>query len=404
MLTSPAPSPTVNRDDLLAKFNAIRQHSLALAEPLSAEDQCVQSMPDASPTKWHLAHTTWFFETLVLAAHEPKHKSFNEHYNYLFNSYYESLGPRHSRLQRGLLTRPSQNDILAYRKTIDAAMREFISTAPTEQLTAAQSTITLGLHHEQQHQELLLTDALHLLSLNPLKPAYLHKNATPDPAKPIEHQWQKFSGGKVSIGHHTPGFSFDNETPKHDVLLQPYQLANRPINCAEYLEFVQSGGYQNPDWWLSEGWAQVQTQQWTSPLYWDLTIPSNPQHFTQWGMQPLDPHSPVCHLSLFEASAYSAWAKARLPTEFEWEAAALTSAQHTGQVWEWTRSSYDPYPGFKPLRGAAREYNGKFMVGQNVLRGSSSATPPGHSRSTYRNFFPPATRWQFAGLRLARDL
>ncbi len=416
----PVASP---RAALAMRFEAVRQRSCDLAAPLSAEDQCVQSMPDTSPVKWHLAHTTWFFETLVLEPHLAGYRAFNPHYAYLFNSYYESLGPRHPRPQRGLLTRPAVAEVMAYRQAVDAAVASFIAEADATTFARAESALALGLHHEEQHQELLLTDVLHLLAQNPLQPAYRAAGIVPGGAEcPLA--WLEFAGGQVGIGHAAPGFAFDNETPRHDVLLRPYRLANRPVNCGEYLAFIQDGGYRDPQWWLSDGWAAVQAGGWEAPLYWALPPGGSVRQFSLAGPGPLVTEAPVSHLSLFEAAAYAAWAGARLPTEFEWEhaaghgpgggrpQAALRPTAPTpgpglrgvGEVWEWTRSGYDPYPGFRPFAGAAGEYNGKFMVGQMVLRGGSCASPPGHVRPSYRNFFPPAARWQFSGLRLARDL
>ncbi|HEY1394385.1 MAG TPA: ergothioneine biosynthesis protein EgtB [Methylibium sp.] len=416
----------------MRRYEAVRTLSLRLAAPLSAEDQCVQSMPDASPIKWHLAHTSWFFETLVLMPHARGYRAHDERYQFLFNSYYESLGPRHPRPQRGLLTRPSADEVLYYREKVDEAVAHFIEAAPAAQWAGVAPLLMLGLQHEQQHQELMLADIKHLLSLNPLQPAYIERPAhavAAGASKAVLTEWLQFGGGVVEIGHDGAGFAFDNETPRHDVLLRPYELASRPVSCGEYLAFVRDGGYRRPELWLSDGWAAVQAQGWTAPLYWSEVDADQPTVFTLFGPQPLQAGEPVCHLSLFEAAAYAAWACARLPTEFEWEAAAERCAadespryepehphpraadeetqpglqQMLGEVWEWTRSSYDPYPGFKPLAGAVGEYNGKFMVGQNVLRGGSCASPPGHLRASYRNFFPPAARWQFSGLRLARD-
>lgn len=383
----------------------VRDRTRALCDGLSAEDLCVQSMPDASPAKWHLAHTTWFFETVVLQPHAAHYRVFDPAYAYLFNSYYEALGPRHPRPQRGLLTRPTLAEVLAYRAHVDEALQRFAATADEGRWRAAAPLLQLGLHHEQQHQELLLTDLLHLFSLNPLEPAVRPAMATaPAPARPL--QWVDGPSGIVAIGHAGDGFAFDNETPRHEVLLHPFQLADRPVSNGEMLAFVRDGGYRNPRWWLSDGWALVQAGGWEAPLYWRDAHSDHPTVFTLSGRQALDPDAPACHLSFYEAAAFASWAGARLPTEFEWEAAA---ARHPGlaglfgQVWQWTRSSYDPYPGFKPLSGAVGEYNGKFMVGQMVLRGSSLATPPAHARLSYRNFFPPAARWQFSGLRVARD-
>jgi len=400
------------RGGIAARFEEIRARTLALAQPLSAEDQCVQSMPDASPTKWHLAHTSWFFETVVLQAFQAGYHVFDAQYLYLFNSYYEALGPRHPRPQRGLLTRPSLGEVHRYRECVDAAVLHFIRTANDASWQAAGGLIELGLHHEQQHQELLLTDVLHLLSCNPLLPAYARAQETQ--AEAASHaktlQWLAVEGGIHAVGHAGDGFAFDNETPQHQTLLQPFQIANRLVSCGEYLGFIADGGYANSQWWLSDGWAMVQSQGLHAPAYWlapgDPRAPSNQwQRFGLHGVQPLDVHAPVGHVSFYEAAAFAEWHGARLATEFEWEAAF--DHPHIIQMldhgWQWTRSSYDPYPCFRPRSGAVREYNGKFMVGQQVLRGSSVATPSGHSRKTYRNFFPPAARWQFSGIRLAKD-
>jgi len=418
------------RKGLAHRFAQVRAHSIALAAPLSAEDQCIQSMPDASPTKWHLAHTSWFFEAVVLRPHAAGYEAFDEHYFYLFNSYYESLGPRHPRPQRGLLSRPSLDEVLAYRAHVDAGMQRFVEQSPADAWVQALPLITLGLNHEQQHQELLLTDILHALSCNPLLPAYRAADA---PALRLAsaappQRWVDMPGGTVQVGHESEddgesegveggAFAFDNETPRHSVLLRPYQIADRLVNCGEFAQFIADGGYQRAQFWLSDGWAAVRANGWDAPAYWiapgdarALTASSSPssgwQVYGLEGLRPLDPAAPVSQLSFYEAAAFAEWARARLPTEFEWEAAfgAPGITQMTGHVWQWTRSSYDPYPGFRPAAGAVSEYNGKFMVGQLVLRGSSVATPEGHARPTYRNFFPPAARWQFSGLRLARDL
>ncbi|MDG0024917.1 ergothioneine biosynthesis protein EgtB [Trinickia sp. Y13] len=391
-------------------YDEVRHYSLALAEPLSAEDQGVQSMPDASPTKWHLAHTTWFFETVVLAPHAPGYRAFDERYAYLFNSYYEALGPRHARPQRGLLTRPSLQEVHAYRRHVDASVAALLASADGDLAARVEPLITLGLHHEQQHQELMLTDILHAFSCNPLLPAYRAKlnDAASKPlhSQPIE--WLRQAGGVVQIGHDGEGFCFDNEGPRHQYLLRPYEIAHRLVTCGEYAAFIADGGYTRPELWLSDGWAAVQREGWSAPIYWmraDDAGRENWRVFGLSGLYALDPDAPVSNLSFYEAAAYAEWAGARLPTEFEWEAAfdAPGIEQMTGHVWQWTRSSYDPYPGFRPLPGVAAEYNGKFMVGQQVLRGGSIATPPRHSRPTYRNFFPPAARWQFTGVRLVRD-
>ena len=396
------------RSSSQARFAAVRAHSLALAAPLSPEDQGLQSMPEASPTKWHLAHTTWFFEAVVLCPHGRGYEPFDARYFRLFNSYYESLGPRHPRPQRGLLSRPSAQQVLEYRAAVDRAMLDFLRDADADSLAAAMPLIELGLHHEQQHQELLLTDIQHALSLNPLQPAY-HEAAVQAGSSRLEG-WLERPGGDASVGHDSgAGFAFDNESPRHRVRLQAHALARRLVSNAEYRDFIADGGYRRPTLWLSDGWAAVQAQDWTAPLYWTLDGDTPVQVFTLRGNQPWRPDAPVLHLSFYEAAAYAEWAGARLPTEFEWEAAVRQAApgaldQCFGVAWQWTRSSYDPYPRFRPMAGAVGEYNGKFMVGQLVLRGSSLATPPGHARTSYRNFFPPATRWQFTGLRLARDL
>jgi ergothioneine biosynthesis protein EgtB len=400
------------RTALHERFVDVRSESLRRTAPLSAEDQCIQSMPDASPAKWHLAHTTWFFEAVVLAAHAPGHEPFDRRFFHLFNSYYESLGSRHPRPQRGMLTRPSLAQVHAYREHVDAAIGRLIASADADTWAEAAPLIELGLHHEQQHQELIVTDILHAFWSNPLLPAYqAHGPAVakaPQPASPL--RWVEHAGGVVEIGHAEASFAFDNETPRHQVLLAPHRIADRLVTCGEYLEFVDDDGYRQPTLWLSDGWAAVQAGGWSAPLYWiapgDARAPSAKwQVFGPAGAQPLDPAAPVSQLSFYEAAAFAEWAGARLPTEFEWESAwaAPGMRQLTGHVWQWTRSSYDPYPGFRPLSGAVSEYNGKFMVGQLVLRGGSVATPPGHTRPSYRNFFPPAARWQFAGLRLAKD-
>ena len=395
---------------LPTRYKDVRQHSLRLAAPLSAEDQCVQSMPDTSPTKWHLAHTSWFFENLVLLPYLQGYSVFNEAFAYLFSSYYEALGPRHPRPQRGLLTRPALSEVLAYRQHVDQAMHRLLKHSDTLNPQAL-ALIELGLNHEQQHQELLLTDALHLLSCNPMLPAYDSAFANL-PAEATQLQWLCFAEGLHSFGRapDQTGFAFDNETPEHQRFVQSFQIANCLVTCGEYLSFIQDGGYDNADLWLSEGRAQVLQHSWQHPLYW--LAPNDPrapadhwQVFGLNGVHALDLQAPVANLSFYEAAAYAQWAGARLPTEFEWEMASTHPDMHDmhGQVWQWTRSAYEPYPGFVPASGAVREYNGKFMVGQQVLRGSSLATPAHHSRHTYRNFFPAAARWQFSGLRLAKD-
>jgi ergothioneine biosynthesis protein EgtB len=387
--------------DLAQRYREVRAHTEQLAAPLSAEDAQVQSMPDASPVKWHLAHTSWFFETVILAQ-RPGYRPFDPSYAYLFNSYYEAVGPRHPRPRRGLLTRPGLAAVMAYRAHIDAAMAEACADPALADL------IVLGLHHEQQHQELILTDIKHAFFSNPLLPAYTGTQPAPRKEQPLDRL--SIPGGVSFIGHDGSGFCFDNELPRHQVLLRPFRIASRPVTNGEYRAFIADGGYRRAEFWLSDGWARVQEEDWDAPFYWlkDDDGSAGDTVFTLSGVVPLDPHAPVEHVSFYEAAAYAAWAGARLPTEFEWEAAATAAACRDlfvhGDVWEWTRSSYDPYPGFRPLEGKVAEYNGKFMVGQVVLRGGSSATPPGHIRASYRNFFPPQARWQFSGIRLAEDL
>ena len=413
----------------------MRNQSRQRCAGLSAEDLALQSMPDASPGKWHLAHTTWFFETLLLQAHAPNYRARDARWAALFNSYYESLGPRYPRPQRGLLSRPTLDQVWAYREQVDVAVQDFIAEADEARWRAALGTLELGLQHEQQHQELMLTDILHAFSLNPLRPAYTAAAIPalrPDAAA-TPQRWLALDGGAVQVGHDGSGFGFDNEQPRHTQWLAPYALATRLVNNADFAEFIADGGYRRPALWLADGWAEVQARGWQAPAYWlpiiqgargpgDLhdTRPTQGtqgtrsasglggfEQFTLQGPQPLDAAAPVCHLSGYEAAAYAAWAGARLPTEFEWEHAALLHpaalGQLQGSVWQWTASAYAPYAGFRPLPGPAAEYNGKFMVNQLVLRGSSFATPAGHARLSYRNFFAPAARWQFSGLRLAHD-
>jgi len=384
---------------LLDRFRDVRSHSVRLAAGLSDADATVQSMDDASPTKWHLAHTSWFFETFLLRDHVADYVVFDERYAYLFNSYYEAEGARHARPERGLLTRPSLVELLDYRTYVDAAMAEAIAGFSEALL----DRVELGLHHEQQHQELLLTDILHLFSRNPLKPAY--SDALPEQAPPaVPLQWIEGATGVQQIGHDGEKFAFDCEGPRHAVLLHPHALANRPVTNGEWLEFIESGGYREHAHWLSDGWAWVQNEHIEAPLYWNRAPAQQWAEFGLTGNQSLDLSAPVKHISLYEADAYATWAGARLPTEAEWEVAACQGLPNSGSVWEWTGSAYRPYPGFKPAEGAVGEYNGKFMSGQFVLKGGSTATSPGHIRPSYRNFFYPQQRWQFTGLRLAKDL
>ena len=382
-------------------YSAVRAHSVSLAAPLSAEDCAIQSMPDASPVKWHLAHTTWFFEIVILSR-QPGYKPFDSSFGYLFNSYYEALGPRLLRPRRGLITRPTLDEVYAYRAHVDAAMTAVCGDAHGDK--DLHDAITLGLHHEQQHQELILTDIKHAFFSNPLLPAY--REDAPALRAPAAPAWREHPGGIAEIGHdgqkNIKCFAFDNESPRHQVLLYPFRIASRPVSNGEYQDFIADGGYRRAEFWLSDGWAKLQEENWQAPLYWLKDDDGSESVFTLSGVRPLDPTAPVEHVSFYEAAAYAAWAGKRLPTEFEWEAASGTFDH--GAVWEWTRSSYDPYPRFKPFEGIAAEYNGKFMVGQLVLRGGSSATPHGHIRDSYRNFFPPSARWQFSGIRLAEDI
>lgn len=407
---------------LTERYRSARALTEELASPLGAEDQCVQSMPDASPTKWHLAHTSWFFETFVLQPHVPAYRSWDGRWAYLFNSYYDAVGPRHPRPQRGLLTRPTVAEVMRYRAHVDEAMTALLAAGHLAQRLAA--LIELGINHEQQHQELILTDIKHALWHNPLLPAYRGAAAEPAATAPAL-RWLAYSCGIKDIGHRGEGFAFDNECPRHHVWLEPFCLASRLVTCGEYCAFIDDGGYQRPQWWLVDGWTLAQAEGWRAPLYW-FEDGGEWRIFTLNGARAVDSAEPVCHVSFYEAAAYAAWAGKRLPTELEWEAAASNLAaagnlldcrrphpraaaegdglsQMYGDAWEWTRSAYHPYPGFRPLPGAVGEYNGKFMIGQMVLRGGSCATPPGHIRASYRNFFPPAARWQFSGIRLAED-
>ncbi len=380
----------------LDPFKIVRSRTEELAAPLSAEDQTVQSMPDASPTKWHLAHTTWFFETFVLRPHAKDYRAFDPAFEYLFNSYYEAVGPRHPRPQRGLITRPGVEEVLAYRRHVTAATLDFLQTDHV-----AGDLVELGLHHEQQHQELILMDIKHALSMNPLRPAYRSVQAM-TARVPANLGWREFEGGLVETGHGGQGFAFDNEGPRHRSWLDAFAIALRPVNCGEYIAFMEDGGYQRPEFWLSAGWDCVNQRGWEAPLYWENK--DGVWHvFTLSGLEPVDPSRPVCHVSAFEAAAFAKWAGKRLPREAEWEIAA-EAVQGTGEVWEWTASPYVAYPGYREPAGAIGEYNGKFMASQMVLRGGCAATPAGHIRPTYRNFFPPDARWMFGGIRLAEDL
>jgi ergothioneine biosynthesis protein EgtB len=421
-------SATVPLDcpELAERYTAVRAATETLAEPLSAEDQCIQSMDFASPTKWHLAHTTWYFETFVLAA-EDGYTPFHPRYGYLFNSYYNTVGSMHARPRRGLLSRPPLEDVMAYRAHVDAAIQRALSAGSVGR--EQRQLLELGLHHEQQHQELVLTDIKHAFSLNPLLPAYRPPRPRANPPELTALRWQAHEGGLVEIGHTGDRFAFDNERPRHRVHLEPWQMASRPVSCGEYRDFMQDGGYERPELWLSEGWDTVCREGWQAPGYWQREADGDPwQIFTLHGPRGVYPDEPVTHVSFFEADAYARWAGARLPVEAEWECVAYdrpvdgnfvesgvlhprasrdeTAAeiQLFGDVWEWTASPYVAYPGYRAPSGPVGEYNGKFMCNQLVLRGGSCATPRSHLRASYRNFFQAEARWQFSGIRLARDV
>ena len=394
-------------EDLTPLYRDIRNYSLSLAEPLSPEDCSAQSMPDTSPVKWHLAHTTWFFETFILEPYLPGYKAYDPAFRYLFNSYYEGVGTPYPRDQRGLITRPNLEVIRTYRTYVDQHLQDFCLLKNTPQ--AVKKLIQLGLHHEQQHQELILTDVKHLLSLNPLKPNYSEALTGQAPLNtPRSSRWIECPGGLIWIGAEGHDFCFDNELPRHKQYLEPYRLASRLVSNQDYLDFILDGGYETPEIWLSDGWHWAKKRSIQSPLYWHRED-NHWFEFTLHGLTKLDPSSPVVHVSFYEADAYARWAGARLPKEAEWESAvANTKAQAIlnaqDRVWQWTSSAYEAYPGFTAAAGPVGEYNGKFMINQMVLKGGSSVTPPGHTRTTYRNFFPPQTRWQYSGIRLAMSL
>jgi len=419
---------SISKEDFAERYQHVRGFTEYLCKPLVAEDYVIQSMPDVSPTKWRLAHVTWFWETFLLLPSLPGYQSLHPQYAYLFNSYYNTLGQRHSRPNRGLISRPTVEETYAYRRYVDERVFDLLEQLDDEQLARLDPLLTLGLHHEQQHQELMLTDIKHVLSCNPLLPAYLERVPT-GRTSVLPMEWESFPEGLHWIGHTGETFAFDNEGPRHRQFVQSFQLASRLITNGEYLAFMEAGGYHNPLLWLSEGWATVQQEEWQAPLYWE-------KRDGQWsmmtlsGLREIDLAEPVCHVSYFEADAYARWAEARLPTEAEWEVAAQEIpveghfvesglyhpaplkaspssgklAQMYGDVWQWTQSSYAPYPNFKPGPGAVGEYNGKFMCNQYVLRGGSCATSRSHTRSTYRNFFPSHAQWQFMGIRLAKGV
>jgi ergothioneine biosynthesis protein EgtB len=435
----PDPGPSISdlgldRRGLQTCYQAVRATTEALCHSLEIDDYMVQSMPDASPTKWHLAHTTWFFETFVLI-HDTHFEPVNQSYGYLFNSYYNAVGERIARDRRGLISRPTVAEVYRYRAIVDQRIEAFLEAADEEKLACVRSPLILGLHHEQQHQELIITDLKHALATNPMRPAYGAANGNQrKSAQGGPVGWIEYSGGLRSIGHEGRQFAYDNETPRHQQYVAPFALADRLVTNREYVEFINDRGYGRPNFWLSDGWFARSRNNWIAPLYWEFEDDHSTKLYTLAGMCELNPDEPVCHLSYFEADAYARWAGYRLPTEAEWETAAVESravregnllesanfhpvplavrprpsegvlAQFFGDVWEWTQSAYAPYRGFRPAEGAVGEYNGKFMCNQFVLRGGSCATPRSHIRPTYRNFFPAEARWQFTGIRLARDI
>ena len=414
--------------DTLKRYLEVRAATVELCSPLAIEDYVVQSMPDASPVKWHLAHTSWFFEEFVLARGVAGFRAHEERYRYLFNSYYNAVGAMHCRAARGMLSRPTVAEVMAYRAAVDERMASVLEAGTLPD--GLEAVLALGLEHERQHQELLLTDIKHLFSLNPLLPAYCQREPARRPRRAAPLRLLRFEGGLTGIGHAGTGFCFDNELPRHRALVPAFRLASRPVTNGEFLEFVRAGGYEDARLWLADGWALARREGWQRPIYWSSSLE---EEFTLTGMRQLDPAAPLCHVSCYEADAFARWAGARLPTEFEWElaagsvpatgnflergewhprAAAVPEAgwgacesllQMFGDVWEWTQSAYAPYPGYSPASGALGEYNGKFMINQLVLRGGSCATPEAHIRASYRNFCPPAARWQFSGVRLAGE-
>lgn len=416
-----------SREDIWSRYWQVRRQTECLAEPLTPEDQVVQSMTDASPAKWHRAHTTWFFETFVIQPFISDYTPYDERYGYLFNSYYDTVGTRHPRPERGLLTRPSCEEVVSYRSYVDQGMERLFQSATDDIWSEVRNLTLLGTHHEQQHQELLLMDILHAFSKNSLEPCYTGRSPQPSGDAP-ELTWTSFDGGIYTIGHaEGAGFAFDNEGPRHQVMLQPFRIANRLITNQEWIDFMDDGGYRRPEFWLSDGWTVAQECGWSAPEYWRQEDGSDWTQFGLNGRHPVNLSAPVCHVSHYEADAYATWANKRLPTEFEWEVAAeflptgqgnfledgflcprpvednKALKQMMGDLWEHTRSAYSPYPRFKVADGAIGEYNGKFMSNQMVLRGGSCVTPGDHIRRTYRNFFYPHQRWMFAGVRLAED-
>ncbi len=420
--------PTINRENLIERFKSVRNFSHTLCKPLVTEDYVIQSMPDVSPTKWHLAHTSWFFEAFILSKVRENYKSLHPQYNFLFNSYYVQVGKRHTRAYRGLLSRPTVEQVYDYREYVNKNMIDFLENSDEKIFNEFSFVVEVGLNHEQQHQELLLTDIKHVFSVNPLNPVYIEKNNSilNNDVPPME--WINFDEGVYEIGFDDKSFCYDNETPKHKEFVQSFKLGTRLITNKEYIEFINDGAYKNAPLWLSDGWATVEKENWQAPFYWEKKD-GEWWNFTLTGYKKVNPDEPVCHVSFYEADAFAHWAGVRLPTESEWETASSnikiegnfvenqnfhptalknnngekSLRQMFGDVWEWTRSSYSPYPGYKTLPGALGEYNGKFMSSQLVLRGGSCATSETHIRKTYRNFFPPNARWQFMGIRLAKD-
>ncbi len=423
MSSLPAASIAPRQRALADGYRRIRDLTVAMIDGLSPEDCLIQSMPDASPVKWHLAHVTWFFETFLLEVRDADHAPFDPSFRVLFNSYYVGIGARHPRAERGLISRPSLERVVDYRRSVDHRVVALLGSRPLPD--DALELVELGLNHEQQHQELLLTDLKHHLWKNPLRPAY--REPVDEAARgPVgDATFVARPEGVTQIGTSAEGFAFDNERPRHRVWLAPFAIASRVVTCGEYLRFVEADGYREPAHWLSDGWDTVDREGWQAPLYWERADDGGWQLFTLNGMRPLDPDEPLAHVSYYEADAYARWAGARLPTEAEWECVAASTDERDphlydgthvhprraaddalrmhGDVWQWTQSAYLPYPGFRTATGAVGEYNGKFMINQMVLRGGSCATPSGHVRPSYRNFFPPHARWQFSGIRLARD-
>lgn len=411
------------QQQLISRYRQVRNDSLDICRPLSAEDHCIQTIPEISPPKWHLAHTSWFFEAFILSRQCDAYQTYHPQYDYLFNSYYETMGTPFPRAQRGLLSRPGVDEVLQYRTYVDKAMTEHLENTTGEQFEELALLVELGLNHEQQHQELLYTDIKNILAFNPLQPAYNSSLLIPENSAAQAMQWSERSGGVHHIGNDQNDFAYDNEGPRHRVLLRDHHIANRSVNNAEYLAFMQAGGYQNCALWLADGWKHISDQQWNSPLYWHF-IDGKWWNTTLGGLREIDMSAPVTHVSFYEADAYARWHGSRLPEEAEWELASLAHDPQFGNyrengylqpiasnddegffgnVWEWTKSPYQPYPGFTPLQGSVGEYNGKFMCNQMVLRGGSCVSPRDHLRHTYRNFFYPHERWQYTGIRLAKD-